>query len=91
MFRRSQMRQTDRGYFPHAEELCCHDPAMAGENCMAAGNENGVGEAEARNAVRKLADLALRMRSRIAGIGSQRGNWPLFNSPGRAFPIAPLC
>lgn len=52
----------------HAEVFCRSHSAMTGENCDVVADKNRVREAESRDTVRNLADLALAVGSRIARI-----------------------
>ena len=67
------MREADGWHLGHAEQLCCLDAAVAGDDDVVLVDEDGVVEAERRDAVGDLADLPARMRARVARVGLQIG------------------
>ena len=69
--RLGQVRQPERRDALNPEELCCLDPAMAGDDLVLIADEDRVGETEALDASGDLLDLLLGVGASVFGVGTQ--------------------
>ena len=67
----AHVREANGRHLAHAEQLRCLDAAVAGDDEAILVDEDGIVEAERRDAVGDLADLPARMRARVARVGLQ--------------------
>ena len=67
--RLGQVRQPERQDALNPEELCCLDPAMAGDDLVLIADEDRVGETEALDASGDLLDLLLGVGASVFGVG----------------------
>ena len=72
----AHVREADGWHLDHAEQLCCLNAAVPGDDHVIVVNEDGVVEAERRDAVGDLAHLPARVGARVARIRLQMGEGP---------------
>ena len=77
----------ETGHRLHPNALCGLDPTVSGEDRAGLVNQDGVGESERSDGVRDLAELFLRVGSRVLRPGPQRGRVELFDMLGHGGSI----
>ena len=71
----------------HANRFGCLDAAVTGKNGVVIRDKHGIGESKATDAIRELADLALRVGPRVPDIGFESRDGALLNHRQRSLTM----